>query len=288
MWAVYGGPSTRAWGGVKDANPDPRFDQLSIEATDPARPRLRRMIRSTARSTWPRWNRPTWRIVVLVMATLIAIDLVFVTMHVLRILLLKPGVEGSRLLEDPRLSLGADRGYGELYGYAKLMFSVVVLVVMGIRVPGPAYVAWAIALLVVFVDDSWLVHERLGHELAQWLELAPTFGLRAQDLGELLAWTIIGIPLLAILIIGHRLSAPSVRRDSGALAILLLALGFFGVAVDMVQIEATGSGWLSHLAGLVEDGGELIVISVIAAFVVGSMLTTPSRTRSIEEELAQT
>jgi len=56
----------------------------------------------------------------------------------------------------------------------------------------------------------------------------------------------------------------------------------------MVHSEATGSGWLNPLAGLVEDGGELIVTSVIAAFVVGSMLTTPSRTPVVEDELAQT
>lgn len=235
------------------------------------------MMGAVAAAVWPRWDRRTWRIVATVLACLLGVDLLFMVVHVLRIVLLEPNADASSLLADRRLSLGTDRGYAEWYGYAKLTFSVVALVLLGLRVQGPAYFGWALALLVLLIDDSWLVHETLGGAIAERLGLRPAFGLRAQDLGELLAWMIIGVPVLVVLVAAHRLSGPAVRRDSRMLATLTLALGFFGVAVDMLEIEATGR--LAHLAGLVEDGGELIVVSAIAAFALGSMLMSLPPTR---------
>lgn len=231
------------------------------------------------RGVWPRWNRGTWQITASFLITLLTIDLIFVIVHVLRILLTEQGPGESSLLEDSRLSLGADRGYGEWYGYAKLIFCVVALVILTIRRAGPAYAAWALVLLIVLIDDSLLLHETFGGEIAKRLNLAPAFGLRAQDLGELLAWAIVSLALLVVLVTMHRRSSLDVRRDSRGLAVLIVVLGFFGVAVDMLQIEATGAGWLSHLAGLVEDGGELVVISMLAAFVVGLMSASASSVR---------
>lgn len=221
------------------------------------------------------------RVAAAVLVCLLAIDMVFMALHVLQILLLEPGADPSSFLADPRMSLGTDGGYAEWYGYAKQISSVVVLVLIYRRVRGPAYVAWALTVLVVFVDDFFLVHETLGGEIAERLGLGPAFGLRGQDFGELITWAILGVCLLVVLVIAHRRSAPEVRRDSRVLAALLLALGFFGVVVDMLHIKATGR--LERFMGLSEDGGELVVLSVVAAFVVGSMLVsvppTPGRGR---------
>lgn len=77
----------------------------------------------------------------------------------------------------------------------------------------------------------------------------------------------LGVALLAILIPTHLRSNAEARSRSRRLLMLLIALAFFAVVVDMVHILA--SGWTARILAVVEDGGELVVLSVIACAVLG-------------------
>lgn len=221
-------------------------------------------------------------VAIAVLIVLLMVDAVFVILHIIHVLSLEYGGDSSSLFTDPRLSLGTDRGYAEWFGYGKLLFSAIVLFLLYRRVKGPAYLAWSFGLLVVLVDDSFMVHERLGREFAYRLALRPAFGLRAQDFGELAAWTTLAVPLLTTLVLAHHRSVPEARRDSRVLFLLLLALVFFGAVVDMVHIPLTG--WAERVAEITEEGGELAVLSGIVAHVVGSTLRHRHAVRAHESE----
>lgn len=174
-------------------------------------------------------------------------------------------------LERSWIALDADRGgYPERFGYAKLLFSAGACLILHRWTKQPTYLGWSFALLVAFTDDAFMLHERIGGELADRLALAPSFGLRAQDLGELLAWAILGMPVLTALVWTHRRSAGEAQRDSRILASMVFALAFFGVVMDMVHVTVTS--FAERIAGTIEGAGELAVPSFIVAYVVASML----------------
>ena len=199
---------------------------------------------------------------------MLTVDAVFVVLHITHPIEPRDGTSSPIVV--PRLSFEADRGYPERFGYAKFLFAASTCLILYRWVKQPAYLGWSFAFLVIFVDDAFMVHERLGGELADRLTLAPSLGLRAQDFGELAAWSILGVTVLTALLWAHRRSDAEARRDSRVLALLVSALAFFAVVMDMVHATVTGSA--ERIVGTIEGGGELAVPSVIVAYFVASML----------------
>lgn len=168
-------------------------------------------------------------------------------------------------------SVERDRGIPELYGYALLAVAIVGLVVLGRRRSRPVLYAWAATFALILLDDQMMVHERGGRILVRLLG-SPTeiLGVRAQDIGELAVWGGLALlPLLAVVVL-HRLSDAPTRRVSAALGVLLGALVLFGVVFDQLHsMFLDGLPVAGPIAGTFEDGGELAVMAVLAAFVVG-------------------
>lgn len=168
-------------------------------------------------------------------------------------------------------SVERDRGIPELFGYALLAVAVVGLVVLGRRRTRPVLHAWAATFGLILLDDQMMVHERGGRVLVRLLG-SPTeiLGVRAQDVGELVVWAgIAALPLLAVVVL-HRLSDLPTRRVSAALGVLLGGLVLFGVVFDQLHsMFLDGLPVAGPIAGALEDGGELAVMAVLAAFVIG-------------------
>lgn len=127
----------------------------------------------------------------------------------------------------------------------------------------------SLSLLMAFVwlDDAARYHERLGGHLVTAFDLQGMWGLRPQDTGELLAWSIAGS------VLGLCLCAGLAGRKPGDLGVLaLVAAGFAvlvacGVVGDMAHIMAPSE--LGGELGLVEDGGEMLAIAYIAGLALG-------------------
>ncbi|GAA3180884.1 hypothetical protein GCM10010531_38810 [Blastococcus jejuensis] len=168
-------------------------------------------------------------------------------------------------------SVERDRGIPELYGYALLTIGIVGLVVLGRRRSRPVLHAWAATFALILLDDQMMVHERGGRILVRLLG-SPTeiLGVRAQDVGELAVWAVLALlPLLAVVVL-HRLSDGPTRRLSAALGVLLGALVLFGIVFDQLHsMFLDGLPVAGPVAGAFEDGGELAVMAVLAAFVIG-------------------
>lgn len=201
------------------------------------------------------------RAVVLALFGLLAADALFVLLHVLQI---------SGTLSDPRLLLSWDHGYAELFGYAQAATATTLLFLVYRRRAEAVYLAWSLVLVAVIADDALIIHERVAHALAPRLPLPSRLGPSPQNITELVVLGAIGAALLVLIAWAHRRSGAQARADSRGLLLLLAVLGFFVVVVD--RMHAALAGGAGDVAGILEDGGELIVLSLILAYAVNLLL----------------
>lgn len=174
--------------------------------------------------------------------------------------------------------LPAEGGWSEQFAHAKQATVAALLLVVGRRTGWPLLVAWAAVFCFALGDDRLQVHERAGGWLARTLALPEgVAGLRAQDLGELAVWGLVGVVPLAAVVVLHRRSDGPARRAGRGMAVVVGCYVFFGVVVD--QLHAVAADSLDLALGTVEDGGELVVLSLAVGHVVALLVSTRSQGR---------
>jgi len=190
---------------------------------------------------------------------LFAADVVFVLLH---FLLLADSVNHEML------SLETDRGFAELYQYAKISSIIVLLLSLRMKTGVIGYSVWSLLFLYLLADDAFSMHEVLGEHIAISLNFVPALGLRPVDFGELATTAVIVSLFLSILGWFYVSGSDHFRDVSRKLFLLLVALAFFGVFVDMLHVALMRVDWrITFLLVVVEDGGELLVMSLIAWYV---------------------
>lgn len=197
------------------------------------------------------------------LAVLIAIDIVFIGLHCI--------YRTTDLITDYRFSIAQDRGYAEIFQYCKLAFLALSLGFLAIYRKSLSYLTWSILFLFTLLDDSLEIHEGLGQVIQNTFDFSFIPLLRTRDVGELIVYAGVGSILLGMLAFGYRKERDSgIRRISVRLFLLLLAFAFCGVVVDIVHFvfEALSAPQsILRLLTIVEDGGEMLIMSVIAWFV---------------------
>lgn len=189
---------------------------------------------------------------------LLAADIAFTLLHFLRL-------EG--FVDSELFSLETDRGYSEVYQYLKVLSIVALLFFVLTRTRVAGYGVWFLLFLYLLLDDALSIHEEFGGYLAANLGFVPALGLRAQDFGELAVSTGVFIVFLTMLSLFYVRGSETFQEVSRHLLVMLVALAFFGIFVDMLHV-AVDLGWkISFLLGVVEDGGELLVMSIMAWYV---------------------
>lgn len=186
---------------------------------------------------------------------LILADLCFIFIHVLFLL---------ELLRNPLFSIEQDFGYGEVYQYIKEYWIMVMLFIIAVKRTTIVYFTWSLLFMYLLLDDALKIHENFGITLANYWKLQPNFGLRAQDYGELSITGISFLILFLLIGIAYLFSDKKARKISRHLLILVLSVAFFGVLVDMLHIVVP---WNKPIFGLIEDGGEMLVMSIIVWYV---------------------
>jgi hypothetical protein len=116
----------------------------------------------------------------------------------------------------------------------------------------------------LLLDDALQFHERFSEWVVEMFNYQPMFGLRAQDLGELTYVAVFGPIILLFLILGFYKGDKKFRNINIDLALLFALFLFFGVVVDMLHSLTGGNRYTLLFMILLEDGGEMIVLSVIA------------------------
>lgn len=196
----------------------------------------------------------------MLLAILLLADAAFILGHTLHKL--------TPLLADAAYALDMEWGYPEIFQYVKFGALVALLGVLWSRTREPLFGAWMLLLTYALCDDSLQVHERVGAQLAAEWHFGHAFGLRAIDFGELIVTGTAGTALVSLIVFMGARSGRLARSDSRTLAILIAALGFFGVVMDMVHVVADGYiQYVGGMLGIIEDGGEMVVVSLMCWYV---------------------
>jgi hypothetical protein len=190
------------------------------------------------------------------------VDIVLIALH-----------GGHHYLGIPRgdlFSIEWELGYGEIFQYIKEFWIVSLLALRSLgsgrfrlAVQG-LNLAWGLLFLYLLADDSLRIHETLGGMLAQELGLSTWLGEKAQDLGELSVSAIAALVLFGLIAWAYRHSSKADRQISMHLSRLLAGLVLCGVVVDTIHSLIPGS--LATWA-ILEDGGEMIVMSLMISYV---------------------
>lgn len=195
----------------------------------------------------------------------IGIDIAFILLH------LSLELAASSVPES--LSITKDGSFPEVVQYVKYGIICIVLGRLAFKGRSPLYGTWACLFAYLLLDDWLTLHERGGLILSRVLVIPDTFFLRGQDFGELIITGSISFLIIASILFSHiACKEPQDRDISRLLAVLLGLLAICGVGFDMVQVAVStlfrGSSILSNIFALLEDGGELIIGSLIARFAI--------------------
>lgn len=196
---------------------------------------------------------------------LIAADVSFIVLHLFHTYTI--------LLPDNLFSIGQDRGYGEFFQYTKELWVAILLFLLGLRKRKFLYIIFAFLFLYFLIDDALEVHERFGAFLSDFLNFQPNLGLRAIDFGELAVSIFFGALFFIAIGITHHQSDSSARTVSKYLIILIVLLALFGVVMDMLEIIVQHAV-VNPILVMIEEGGEMLVMSMITWFVFRLDLAT--------------
>jgi hypothetical protein len=191
---------------------------------------------------------------------LIGADLVFVLCHVIYV--------ETAWLSGRSYSLEADGGLPEWFQYMKQLWIAACMTAIFWRTRNVIYVSWAIVFAFLLLDDALQIHEQVGFWLGQRHGLPAVLSLRPDDLGELLFAATVGLATLFLVGVASWRGGGQARIVSRDLLTMIVLLAFLGVVVDALHVIAylRGSLWAQVLL-IVEDGGEMIVVSALTAYV---------------------
>ena len=206
---------------------------------------------------------------------LLAIDAIFILLHFFHTF--------STSLQSPVFSIKIDWSYSEVFQYTKELWIIMLLLWVAKSKRSLLYICWAFLFVYLMADDCLLLRERLSLRIGEFLGLRPMLGLRVQDVGEFVVSVLFGIPFLAMLGVAHYLSSKTTRTNSKRLFTLLVLLILFGVVIDMLPVAVKHHHFLlGPMVGTVEDGGEMVVMSFICAFVFALSAGGAEPTSSVE------
>jgi hypothetical protein len=189
---------------------------------------------------------------------LMAGDTAFVIVHLVN--------KYSPLLGNPLYSLGQDGGYGEMFQYLKYYWIAIMLGLLWSRTRERVYAAWMLLYAYLLCDDALGIHERAGGAIAELWGYHDALGLRDQDFGELTVSAMAGCVLAALISTLYLRAASEAKNVSKDLALLLGLLVFCGVFLDMLHMVVQGP--LRGALAVAEDGGEMLVVSVVCWYVL--------------------
>lgn len=190
---------------------------------------------------------------------LVIVDLLFIGMHVVHV--------WSPWLKSLMYSLERDSGLAEQYQYIKHIWVAACFAILFLRQRAFTFAGWSLFFAYLFVDDALQVHESMGTVLSDAFGFEPMFGLRAKDFGEIAVAATVGVAACVFAWLTFRRGREASRNVSADVLCLLVALGLFGVFFDTLHtITYFRLPAVSPVFALIEDGGEMLVVSLTVAY----------------------
>ncbi len=194
----------------------------------------------------------TRRLLFLLLLLLIATDAVFILIHL--------AYELGHI-DRYIYSLSADRGYAEVFQYIKVFWIILLFTALAFIRRKQVFSLAAGLFAYILIDDAFQVHETVGKSLVTWFGLQPVFGIEEKNVGELLVSATAGTVFLILAAVVYTRAGRPARRTFHHLVLWCCVLAFFGVVVDMLHSSIHWKPWASSLMGIIEDGGEMLVMS---------------------------
>lgn len=198
----------------------------------------------------------------LLLAMLVSADLLLILAHLGQKFLGRPGA--------PFYDLGVDHSWGELYLYLKWIWLAALCVVIWRRLRAPVFLALSAVCAVLYVEDAFRAHERVGWALDEPLtrrfEVLEGRRMLAFQVGELL-W-LAGVTVVIVVLLGvgwWRTDGPRRRHIVTLLACFAL-FAFFSVVIDTWHSLYVPGSTADRLLTALEDGGEVASMSPAVAF----------------------
>jgi hypothetical protein len=196
---------------------------------------------------------------------LIAADLAFIVLHVIYV--------ETALLRGRPFSLEADNGVPEAYQYVKQFWVALCMVGLFRRTREVSYIGVGVIFTFLLLDDAFQMHEHFGKWLAAQYSLPVAFGLRPDDIGELLFAGGVGAVTVSLIGLGYWRGGPDARIVTRDISILILLLAGLGVGVDVIHvISYYKAPLLAQFLLILEDGGEMLVVSATAGYVFNVLI----------------
>jgi hypothetical protein len=192
---------------------------------------------------------------------LLIADLMFIIFHIGH--LMTTDKVGLAAQNNSPFALGKDLGLAESFMYVKEYWTVLLFLILAFQKRKFIYLGWSSLFLFIMYDDIFQLHEHAGYTISAWMEFLPVSFLRANDLGELVFYIVVGVIFILLLVVPYLVADRETRQLSNQFLFLLGILGFCGVVLDLFQLKFIQQKVFFDIVGVLEDGGELVVISLI-------------------------
>lgn len=204
-------------------------------------------------------------LVVALCVALLVVDIGFVLLHV---------VAAFCFPENRLLYIDVDRSYAEIFQAVKYVMAAVFLGCAAVVGRAWPLIFWIPVFLGFLVTDLLEVHERVGRYLGQALPSAM-WGERSQDVWELCVY-LLGAAVMAVVVgFGYRLGSSGVRWAFRVMGMLIVFFVVFGMGADFLHSLLPRTSMGADMMMLVEDGGEMLVVSGFMVFVARLVTVSP-------------
>lgn len=195
----------------------------------------------------------------LILSPLVTITILIVSAAIVVALgIYPPGAVDASVLEFLRIT--NEQSLGEFYELALLLFTSAALLSISRRTYDAVFSVVAVGYLWVAIDGFLSIHEYLGRTLAAMVPGLDT------DIGELVAFVPFGVFLVVVSL--RQSVANDVALQNAIMVALIWILGLLAVGVDFLHsLVPTDLAFRpDRILGLIEDGGEMLVIAVAGAY----------------------
>jgi len=200
------------------------------------------------------------------LGALLIIDLIFIIIHIITCFLYFIG-KIENFGDYNILVLTQDESFAEIFQYLKYLSVIIMIGYLMNLEKAYAYISWVLLFVFFLLDDSLSLHESMGEVLVNKFNFKPMFGLRAVDFGELTFVAIVGMAILLSFVLAYFKGNLIFKRRTIDLFVLLAFMIFFGIGFDMLH-EILGENLkVGFVIGLIEDGGEMVVMTLIVWYV---------------------
>lgn len=159
-------------------------------------------------------------------------------------------------------NIGMDWSAGEIFNYIKWLMISGIFALAFFHQRHAIFACLSVVFLLILADDSLQLHERSGS-----LRLIDANGDRglAQAYSEILFWCCLGLVCLGLILAAWRSTPAEVRSKLWTVLWLFAGVVASGVVVDFFHQFTGEKTVVSGVLLLLEDGGEMIFISLMLA-----------------------